>query len=98
MRCDFVLLFKSRVPVSSMDSGNAVPYDASTSETIHEVSPMQSQNQVPGRRTPLGSVGLGGFYFSSSLLQQPQQQVSGPRDENSPEPNGSNVNVPSSNR
>lgn len=38
------------------------------------------EGQVPGRRTPLGAVGLGGYYF-------PQQQANleAPTDENRPE-------------
>ena len=42
-------------------------------------SPPQS---VPGRRTPLGSVGLGGFYAQGLSLAQQQQ----PADENKPGP------------
>ncbi|XP_037960271.1 class E basic helix-loop-helix protein 22 [Teleopsis dalmanni] len=44
-------------------------------------SPPQS---VPGRRTPLGSVGLGGFYAQGMAM--PQQ--TGPTDENKPGPSG----------
>lgn len=45
-------------------------------------SPPQS---VPGRRTPLGAVGLGGFYMQGG---QSQQQIPHcyPTDENEPEP------------
>ncbi|EDW04737.1 GH23918 [Drosophila grimshawi] len=44
-------------------------------------SPPQS---VPGRRTPLGSVGLGGFYAQGMGMSQQQQQTS--TDENKPGP------------
>ncbi|KAG7311290.1 hypothetical protein JYU34_002322 [Plutella xylostella] len=43
-------------------------------------SPPQS---VPGRRTPLGAVGLGGFYMQGG---QPPPQHCYPTDENQPEP------------
>ncbi|KAH8262764.1 hypothetical protein KR044_000137 [Drosophila immigrans] len=45
-------------------------------------SPPQS---VPGRRTPLGSVGLGGFY-AQGLGMSSQQQSMTPTDENKPGP------------
>lgn len=44
-------------------------------------SPPQS---VPGRRTPLGAVGLGGFYMQGG--QPPPPQHCYPTDENQPEP------------
>lgn len=47
------------------------------------------ESPVPGRRTPLGTVGLGGFYFQGVC----GPNLSGhapPSDENSPEPGGSN--------
>ena len=87
-------------PHLGTDSTSNAPYETPAAETVHETSPIQCQSQTPGRRTPLGSVGLSGFYFPPSLLQQSQQQSSctGPRDENSPEPNSSNSNIPSANR
>lgn len=48
-------------------------------------SPPQS---VPGRRTPLGSVGLGGFYAQGLGMSQQQQQSLTPTDENKPGPSG----------
>ncbi|KOB66704.1 Class E basic helix-loop-helix protein 22 [Operophtera brumata] len=48
---------------------------------VESVSPPQS---VPGRRTPLGAVGLGGFYMQGG--QPPQPQHCYPTDENQPEP------------
>lgn len=45
-------------------------------------SPPQS---VPGRRTPLGAVGLGGFYMQGGQ-PPPQPQHCYPTDENQPEP------------
>ncbi|XP_028027851.1 class E basic helix-loop-helix protein 22-like [Bombyx mandarina] len=44
-------------------------------------SPPQS---VPGRRTPLGAVGLGGFYMQGGQPPPPQHYY--PTDENQPEP------------
>lgn len=47
------------------------------------------EGQIPGRRTPLGAVGLGGFYFqgcSSNVSHGP------PSDENNPDPGGSGLN------
>ncbi|EDW77293.1 uncharacterized protein Dwil_GK18164 [Drosophila willistoni] len=50
-------------------------------------SPPQS---VPGRRTPLGSVGLGGFYAQGmGGITQQQLQQQQPTDENKPGPSGS---------
>ncbi|XP_066595598.1 class E basic helix-loop-helix protein 23 [Prorops nasuta] len=49
---------------------------------------------APGRRTPLGAVGLGGFYFQ----QHPHASSSAPSDENKPDherPNASRLNCPS---
>lgn len=104
----FVPKFKRTVfpfqnhPHLGTDSGSGRPYETASSEPIHDAPlQIQSQNQTPGRRTPLGTVGLGGFYFPPSLLQQSQHETcssSGPRDENSPEPNSSNRNIPSVNR
>ncbi|CAB0035330.1 unnamed protein product [Trichogramma brassicae] len=65
---------------------------------------------VPGRRTPLGAVGLGGFYFQQQPAahqqqqqqqqqQQPHASSSGnnvPTDENRPESGSSRLNCPSS--
>lgn len=48
---------------------------------VESVSPPQS---VPGRRTPLGAVGLGGFYMQGG--QPPPPQHCYPTDENQPEP------------
>lgn len=45
-------------------------------------SPPQS---VPGRRTPLGAVGLGGFYMQGGQPPPPPQHCY-PTDENQPEP------------
>lgn len=45
-------------------------------------SPPQS---VPGRRTPLGAVGLGGFYMQGGQPPPPPQHCY-PADENQPEP------------
>lgn len=45
-------------------------------------SPPQS---VPGRRTPLGAVGLGGFYMQGGQPPPPPQHCY-PSDENQPEP------------
>ncbi|XP_026487802.1 class E basic helix-loop-helix protein 22-like [Vanessa tameamea] len=52
-------------------------------------SPPQS---VPGRRTPLGAVGLGGFYMQGG--QPPPQQHCYPTDENQPEPGTSYAQRP----
>ncbi|CAK1544169.1 unnamed protein product [Leptosia nina] len=51
-------------------------------------SPPQS---VPGRRTPLGAVGLGGFYMQG---HQPPPQHCYPTDENQPEPGTSYAQRP----
>ncbi|EEB18280.1 Oligodendrocyte transcription factor, putative [Pediculus humanus corporis] len=82
-----------------VESSTGIQFGTSGTESTQEHSSpgTQNQNQIPGRRTPLGAVGLGGFYFPPSLLQQ-QASCSGPRDENSPEPNVSNSNIPSTNR
>lgn len=48
-------------------------------------SPPQS---VPGRRTPLGSVGLGGFYAQGLGMSHQAQQSLTPTDENKPGPSG----------
>ncbi|KAK6619328.1 hypothetical protein RUM43_009176 [Polyplax serrata] len=89
--------------VAGMESGAPVldrfQFGAAGSDSNQEMSSPQSQCQIPGRRTPLGAVGLGGFYFPPSLLQQqPSAPCVGPRDENSPEPNVSNPNIPPANR
>ncbi|XP_068621554.1 class E basic helix-loop-helix protein 22 [Battus philenor] len=52
-------------------------------------SPPQS---VPGRRTPLGAVGLGGFYMQGG--QPPPPQHCYPADENQPEPGTSYAQRP----
>ncbi|KPI94651.1 PREDICTED: class E basic helix-loop-helix protein 22-like [Papilio xuthus] len=52
-------------------------------------SPPQS---VPGRRTPLGAVGLGGFYMQGG--QPPPPQHCYPTDENQPEPGTSYAQRP----
>lgn len=41
------------------------------------------EGQVPGRRTPLGAVGLGGFYFPGGCPMPPSHE--GPSDENRPD-------------
>lgn len=47
------------------------------------------EGQIPGRRTPLGAVGLGGFYFQGC----PSNVGHGPpSDENNPDPSGSGLN------
>lgn len=47
------------------------------------------EGQIPGRRTPLGAVGLGGFYFQGC----PANVGHGPpSDENNPNPSGSGLN------
>jgi len=44
----------------------------------------QEEPQVPGRRTPLGTMSLGGFYFQG---QQNMTTAHGPpSDENNPDP------------
>lgn len=37
------------------------------SQTTHPVPTTSPSQSVPGRRTPLGTVGIGGFYAQSSL-------------------------------
>ncbi|ALC38674.1 Oli [Drosophila busckii] len=66
-------------PTANMLSGHGHGHPAPTA------SPPQS---VPGRRTPLGSVGLGGFYAQGLGMtqQQQQQQQQQPTDENKPGP------------
>ncbi|XP_030751266.1 class E basic helix-loop-helix protein 22-like, partial [Sitophilus oryzae] len=51
----------------------------------------RKSHQVPGRRTPLGAVGLGGFYFQG--CQQNMTTAHGPpSDENNPDPGCSGQN------
>ncbi|CAH1117617.1 unnamed protein product, partial [Phaedon cochleariae] len=59
---------------ASLDQAAFPTFSSSTPEDL----------QVPGRRTPLGAVGLGGFYFQSG---QPNMSVGHgpPSDENNPE-------------
>ncbi|XP_045470088.1 class E basic helix-loop-helix protein 22 [Harmonia axyridis] len=59
-------------------SGNTM--DPSTYPNFH---PNGEDSQIPGRRTPLGAVGLGGFYFQG--YPSNLQGNSGPSDENNPE-------------
>ncbi|XP_067002154.1 class E basic helix-loop-helix protein 22 [Anabrus simplex] len=72
-----------------MDTAGSFPFPVESSgDAAHH-----SQMQVPGRRTPLGAVGLGGFYFSSpssctpTMLQNPSSCPQS--DENRPESAGS---------
>ncbi|XP_018334797.2 class E basic helix-loop-helix protein 22-like [Agrilus planipennis] len=64
-------------------SSGGLPNDQPFSSFSHH-----SNEEVPGRRTPLGTVGVGGFFYfqNSNNVGGP----SGPSDENSPEPGGSN--------
>ncbi|KAL0273522.1 UNVERIFIED_CONTAM: hypothetical protein PYX00_006157 [Menopon gallinae] len=96
---------ESNHPPLPVESSGPVQFGSPSAGLTQDVSVMQNQGQIPGRRTPLSAVGLGGLYFPPSLLQQQQQQqqqqqasCSGPRDENSPEPNGSNANISPTNR
>lgn len=66
---------------------------SSTPAVVEQSFPSFSHNSneesaVPGRRTPLGTVGLGGFYFQG--VCGPNMGHAPPSDENSPEPGGSN--------
>ncbi|CAG9768457.1 unnamed protein product [Ceutorhynchus assimilis] len=46
----------------------------------------QEESQVPGRRTPLGAVGLGGFYFQGGQQNITTAPHGPPSDENIPDP------------
>ncbi|KAK5646412.1 hypothetical protein RI129_004876 [Pyrocoelia pectoralis] len=73
-------------PSSSASAGVEQPF-VPFSHNSNEESP------VPGRRTPLGTVGLGGFYFQGVCA--PNLGAVPASDENSPEPGGSNRSQPS---
>ncbi|RZC31794.1 class E basic helix-loop-helix protein 22 [Asbolus verrucosus] len=61
----------------ALDQTNFAPFTSSSTE----------EGQIPGRRTPLGAVGLGGFYFQGC---QPNIASHGPpSDENNPDPTDS---------
>ncbi|KDR08028.1 class E basic helix-loop-helix protein 22 [Zootermopsis nevadensis] len=80
-------------PSVAMDTSSSFPFSGSSSQPQQPQDLVQQQlQQVPGRRTPLGAVGLGGFYFSSSpSCPPPPNNGSCPlqADENRPESAGS---------
>ncbi|XP_018561055.1 class E basic helix-loop-helix protein 22-like [Anoplophora glabripennis] len=60
--------------VTALDQVGFAPFSSNSTE----------DSQIPGRRTPLGAVGLGGFYFQGC---QPNVASHGPpSDENNPDP------------
>lgn len=61
----------SSAAIAALDQSNFAHF-ASNSNT--------DEPQIPGRRTPLGAVGLGGFYFQGC-----QPNIGAP-DENNPDP------------
>lgn len=77
----------------AMDTSSSFPFSGSSSQSQQPQDLVQQQlQQVPGRRTPLGAVGLGGFYFSSSpSCPPPPNNGACPlqADENRPESAGS---------
>ncbi|KAJ8926980.1 hypothetical protein NQ314_020605 [Rhamnusium bicolor] len=59
---------------AALDQVSFTPFSSNSTE----------ESQIPGRRTPLGAVGLGGFYFQGC---QPNIASHGPpSDENNPDP------------
>ncbi|KAJ9599422.1 hypothetical protein L9F63_010091 [Diploptera punctata] len=81
---------------TSGGGGSGFPFSGSPSQQHQHQQQaqdlVQQQPQVPGRRTPLGAVGLGGFYFSSSPpCPPPPNNGACPlqTDENRPESAGS---------
>ncbi|KAL3281620.1 hypothetical protein HHI36_004826 [Cryptolaemus montrouzieri] len=68
-------------PSSSGSTMNQVNFPSFHTNANEEI-------QIPGRRTPLGAVGLGGFYFQGCPQNLPSH--SGPSDENNPEQGGAN--------
>ncbi|XP_050309829.1 class E basic helix-loop-helix protein 23 isoform X2 [Anthonomus grandis grandis] len=70
---------------SSGPSSSTVPLDHQQTYSNFSTVNSQEEPQVPGRRTPLGAVGLGGFYFQA--CQQNMTAPHGPpSDENNPDP------------
>ena len=75
----------------AMDTSSSFPFSGSSAQSLQSQDLVQLQ-QVPGRRTPLGTVGLGGFYFPSSpSCPPPPNNGTCPLqdDENRPESAGS---------
>ncbi|ERL89102.1 hypothetical protein D910_06479, partial [Dendroctonus ponderosae] len=70
---------------STGPSSSAAAMDHPQSYSSFPAANSQDESQVPGRRTPLGTVSLGGFYFQGC-----QQNVTTPHgppsDENNPDP------------
>lgn len=54
---------------------------SSASQVMHPGPATSPTQSVPGRRTPLGAVGIGGFYAQGSIPQPPHTLT----DENQPE-------------
>ncbi|SPP80022.1 class E basic helix-loop-helix protein 22 [Drosophila guanche] len=62
-----------------------IPPTANMLGGVHPAPTASPPQSVPGRRTPLGSVGLGGFYAQGMGMSQ---QTMTPTDENKPGPSG----------
>ncbi|KAF7280380.1 basic helix-loop-helix family member olig [Rhynchophorus ferrugineus] len=76
---------------SSGPSSSTAPIEHQQGFTSFAGVNAQDEPQVPGRRTPLGAVGLGGFYFQG--CQQNMTTAHGPpSDENNPDPGCSGQN------
>ncbi|GJQ69706.1 hypothetical protein Trydic_g22277 [Trypoxylus dichotomus] len=75
----------SNIPSSSGGPSSSINVAMEHSNFPHFSHHSTEEGQIPGRRTPLGAVGLGGFQFPSG----PQHISHGPpSDENNPDPVG----------
>ncbi|KAI4465687.1 basic helix-loop-helix protein neurogenin-related [Holotrichia oblita] len=75
----------SNIPSSSGGPSSSLNVAMEQSNFPHFSHHSNEEGQIPGRRTPLGTVGLGGFQFPGG----PQHINHGPpSDENNPDPGG----------